>query len=120
MTNNSEPSNMDAVRDVRFFDDQSVYLVLCGRQKIETTKKCARFGNFYFTASFKALAALNLGTLIAGTEIVSPVRGFLACLAALVFVENIPRPAIETSPPFFSVPTTGSKKCTVNGRRLCS
>jgi hypothetical protein len=54
----------------------------------------------YFTASFKAFAALNFGTFIEGTEIVAPVRGFRACLAALVFVEKIPRPAIETSPPF--------------------
>ena len=87
--------------------------------KIETKKpfeltqgflilKGARFGYFYFTASFSAFAARNLGTRIAGTEIVAPVRGFLACLAARVFVENIPRPATETSPPLFSVPTIES------------
>ncbi len=63
---------------------------------------------FYFTASFNALAARNLGTLIAGTEIDAPVRGFRACLAALCFVEKMPRPATETSPPFFSVETIES------------
>ncbi len=51
----------------------------------------------YLTASFKAFAALNLGTLIAGTFTDSPVRGFLATLAALCLVEKIPNPAIETS-----------------------
>src|SRR3989344_5934031 len=59
----------------------------------------------YFTASFKAFAALNFGTFIAGTCTEAPVRGLRAVRAALCLVEKIPRPATETSPPDLRVLT---------------
>src|SRR5258708_10718170 len=62
----------------------------------------------YLTASFKAFAALNFGTLVAATFTASPVLGLRAILAALCLTEKIPKPAIETSPPFFRVPTIAS------------
>ena len=55
----------------------------------------------YLTASLRAFAALNFGTFVAETFTDSPVRGFLAIRAARALTEKIPRPAIETSLPFF-------------------
>ena len=37
---------MDAVRGTSNFPDQSVHVVLCGRENCEVTKKCAIFENF--------------------------------------------------------------------------
>jgi hypothetical protein len=50
----------------------------------------------YFTESFKALAARNFGTRIAGTVTVSPVRGFRASRLARILASKIPKPATDT------------------------
>lgn len=62
----------------------------------------------YFTASLSAFAARNFGTRIAGISIDSPVRGLRPVRAFRVFDEKIPRPAIETSFPFFKESTIQS------------
>lgn len=62
----------------------------------------------YLTASFKAFAARNFGTVVAATWTVSPVFGFRAVRAARAFAEKIPSPASETSPPFFKVDVISS------------
>lgn len=62
-----------------------------------------------FTASLKALAALNFGTVVAGTSIDSPVRGFRAVRAFRACGMNDPNPASETSSPFATVSTIVSR-----------
>src|SRR3990167_5595756 len=62
----------------------------------------------YLTAFFNALAGRNFGTRMDGTEMACPVRGFRAWRAARTLVEKMPRPAIETSPPFLRVETIES------------
>src|SRR5512137_2425396 len=56
----------------------------------------------YFTASFNALPAVNLGTFLAAILIGAPVWGFLPFLAALFVTENVPKPTRVTLSPFFS------------------
>jgi hypothetical protein len=57
---------------------------------------------------FKCFAGWNLGTRMEGTCTVAPVRGLRAWRAARILVLKMPRPAIETSPPFLSSPTMPS------------
>src|SRR3989344_1816464 len=62
----------------------------------------------YLTASFSAFAARNLGTFIAATCTVAPVRGLRAWRASRRLTEKMPRPAMETSSLFLSEPTIES------------
>src|SRR3989344_4534420 len=57
----------------------------------------------YLIASLSVFDARNFGTFIALIWIVAPVRGFLPMRPARVFASKIPRPAIETSSPRFTV-----------------
>lgn len=63
----------------------------------------SKVNTIYFTASFSAFAALNLGTRVAATLTCSPVLGLRAMRAARALTEKIPSPAIETSSPFLRV-----------------
>jgi DNA gyrase subunit A len=58
----------------------------------------------------KGKSIMNFISLAAEEKVTSilPVRGFLAWRAARAFTEKIPRPAIDTSPPFFKVLTIES------------
>ncbi|OHA15824.1 MAG: hypothetical protein A3A10_00715 [Candidatus Tagabacteria bacterium RIFCSPLOWO2_01_FULL_42_9] len=64
---------------------------------------------YYFTASFKAFPARNFGTFVAATETISPVLGLRAWRAARCLTVKMPKPAIETSSPFFKEPVIESK-----------
>lgn len=55
------------------------------------------------TASLRFLPTLNLATLVAGTWIVLPVLGTLAVLAALLAVENVPKPMKLIVSPFVRI-----------------
>jgi len=84
---------------------------------LERTRQ--RTGRNYATVSFKPFAGRNFGTFFAATLTCSPVFGLRAIRAARAFTEKIPKPAIETSPPFFKVwmiasnnPSTISSACT--------
>jgi hypothetical protein len=57
----------------------------------------------YFTVSFKALPARNFGTFMAATLTMAPVLGFLAWRAARCLTVKMPKPAMETSSPFFKL-----------------
>ena len=73
------------------------------RQNLALKKK-----NYFFflvtlpvaTASLRFLPTLNLATLVAGTLIVLPVLGTRAVLAALLAVENVPKPIKLMLSPF--------------------
>lgn len=53
----------------------------------------------YFTAFFSSRPALNFGAFLAGTLIVSPVRGFRAVRAFRLATENVPKPTNATLSP---------------------
>ena len=61
-----------------------------------------------FKASFNPFAALKAGAFFAAIWIVSPVAGFLPCLAALYLDSNVPKPATLTLTPSFIPPVTPS------------
>jgi hypothetical protein len=59
-----------------------------------------------FTEPSKSAPALNFTTFLAAILIVFPVWGFLPSLAALLEIDQDPKPTKETLPPFCNVPST--------------
>ena len=55
--------------------------------------------DFYFTASFNDLLALNFGALEAGIGIFSLVAGLMPIRAGRSVTSNFPKPAISAFPP---------------------
>ena len=69
---------------------------------------CIRRRNLYRTCCFNSRPGLNFGARLAGTLIVSPVRGLRAVLAFLFATENVPNPTSATLSPLFKAAVTFS------------
>ncbi len=64
--------------------------------------------NYFLTASFKALPAVNFGVLAAGILITCPVLGLRPFLAFLFVTPKVPKPTMVTFCPFFKAALTAS------------